>query len=490
MSIAPLIDIIHSGMLDKWPERNQSAFAALFGSPEGRYGKAAEGSVTLRAPKMSSDAGVVFAAYIHPMNATSGSYSGLSFVIFPVQDEPCLIGLVVGTGGLAPDEAILGRPGHARKVQAICSWLNSEFGSGARIAWAKQDPTRIDVSVPADVGQDWQAYHQAFGRYGKEMYALFRPTGHRVATTKAVTAFLDLLFEERGHAPLAACRDDSETIKHAWFERLMPSVETRQVKDLLTRRRYVIVQGPPGTGKTTMATSLLQQDYGGRGQSIQFHPNTTYESFVGGLAPANAEGELGLRFQPTPGFLMQAAIQARSDPSRNYLLHIDEINRTDLGKILGEAIFLMEVTSDAERRIELPYDFGEPFHRALWLPKNLHILGTMNSADRSIALVDVAVRRRFAFVSLWPSMSVVQEHGCLLMQDAFLRLVQIFVEHASDDSFPLVPGHSYFLEKDEKRAKENLHVHLEPLLEEYLAQGYVGGFAEPIRSYLQWLRSL
>jgi 5-methylcytosine-specific restriction enzyme B len=76
------------------------------------------------------------------------------------------------------------------------------------------------------------------------------------------------------------------------------------------------------------------------------------------------------------------------------------------------------------------------------------------------------------------------------MQQAFKDLVSIFVEHATDDAFPLVPGHSYFLESDEARAKQSLRVNLVPLLEEYLAQGYVGGFAEPIRGYLQGLRSL
>jgi 5-methylcytosine-specific restriction protein B len=76
------------------------------------------------------------------------------------------------------------------------------------------------------------------------------------------------------------------------------------------------------------------------------------------------------------------------------------------------------------------------------------------------------------------------------MQKAFEDLVALFVEHATDDALSLVPGHSYFLESNEERAKESLKVNLAPLLEEYLAQGFVGGFAEPVRSYLQWLRSL
>ena len=76
------------------------------------------------------------------------------------------------------------------------------------------------------------------------------------------------------------------------------------------------------------------------------------------------------------------------------------------------------------------------------------------------------------------------------MQEAFRELLSLFVEHSSDDAFSLIPGHSYFLEQDEKRARQSLAVNLAPLLEEYLAQGYVAGFAEPIRAYLQKLRSM
>ena len=154
MSTSQVLDIIHSPWDASWPERNKSAFEALFGGDSGRYPKSARSSVALRAPGMDPDAGVAFAAYIHPSNAASGPYSGLSFVIFPVIGQPALIGLVIGTQGLAPDEAILGRPGHARKIQAICSWLNDKFGKGTRVAWAKHDPTRTDVGVPVELKQD------------------------------------------------------------------------------------------------------------------------------------------------------------------------------------------------------------------------------------------------------------------------------------------------------------------------------------------------
>jgi 5-methylcytosine-specific restriction protein B len=133
---------------------------------------------------------------------------------------------------------------------------------------------------------------------------------------------------------------------------------------------------------------------------FSFTPNTTYENFVGGLAPVHTSDVMGFRFAPQQGFLMKAASIAFQNPGQPYLLHIDEINRADLAKVLGEAIFLLESRSDEKRELELPYDFGEPFQNKLYLPDNLYILGTMNSADRSIAIVDVAVRRRFSFVKL------------------------------------------------------------------------------------------
>jgi 5-methylcytosine-specific restriction protein B len=113
----------------------------------------------------------------------------------------------------------------------------------------------------------------------------------------------------------------------------------------------------------------------------------------------------------------------------------------------------------------------------------------MNTADRSLASIDVAVRRRFAFMKLWPQTSVVAEHGSDQMQGAFQRLISTFVDYASEESFDLLPGHSYFLERDERKAFDTLKTTLVPLLEDYLAQGYVASFAEQIRAYLQWINA-
>ncbi len=268
----------------------------------------------------------------------------------------------------------------------------------------------------------------------------------------------------------------------------MPDTTPDQVASVLADRRYVVLEGPPGTGKTHLALGLKDSHYGGRGRTVQFHPNTTYETFIGGLAPRQSSSDLGLSFAPLRGALMEASATASED-DRPYLLHIDEINRADLAKVLGEAIFLLEAKAAESRTVQLTHDFGPPFGRELWLPPNLHILGTMNSADRNIAILDVAIRRRFAFLKLWPQLRVVEQFGGPVMERAFRNLVSIFVEYARGDAFALVPGHSYFLSDDE-HAPRDLRLNLLPLLEEYLQQGYAAGFAEELRTYAQWVESL
>lgn len=489
MSIERLVDLIHEPLAQAdWPDANQKAFDGLFGSPDGRYPSSAKNTLALRAPKMTGDDAVAFSAFIHPSNPTSGAYSGMSIAIFPTADPPALMTFVVGTAGLLPDDGILGRPGHARKVQAICAWLNRKYGSGKVVAWAKQEPTRTDQAVPDNVATAFDQYQSVFERYGNVIYGLYAPTADRAATREALTAFLDLMIEERGGQTLKPHRDDEGRIRAEWFAHLMPNQIEADVTALLQHRKYVVIQGPPGTGKTRMADVLLRDNYQANGFAIQFHPNTTYESFVGGLAPATTSEGFGLAFAPTPGYLMTAAKRALDSPERAFLLTIDEINRADLGKVLGEAIYLLE--PGEQREIDLPHDFGAPFGRKLALPPNLHILGTMNTADRSLAAIDVAVRRRFAFVKLWPQIEVVQRHSGELMQTAFARLLSIFVEHASGEALDLLPGHSYFLEKPGVTPELQLKVTLAPLLEEYVNQGYVSGFAEEIRSYLQWIEGL
>jgi 5-methylcytosine-specific restriction enzyme B len=480
--------ILQKGYSQDWPRKFEQGFQELFGSEGGRYPESARRSVKLRNPEPpEGKEGIVpFAALIHPSNPDSGAYGGTSLAVFPGINAPCLISLVVGTNGLAPDEGVLGRPGHARKAQALCAWLRA--GKQKLVAWAKHDPTRLDQRIPQVVADEFADYSSAIARYGHVLYAIYGPGSDQNETLEALTAFLDLMFSEREVSPLSRFESEAREIRLRWFRHLMDVPSNDDVAELLNDRHYVILQGPPGTGKTYMARQLIDTEYQGRGRTIQFHANTTYENFVGGLAPTTSSGTLGFHFAPQRGFLIQAAEEAKVSRAK-YLLHIDEINRADLSKVLGEAIYLLEPDDLEGRAIALPYEFEQPTGKSLALPDNLHILGTMNTSDRSLAIVDIAIRRRFAFTKLWPRISVVEENGCNLTKEAFNRLLSIFIDYATEDAMELVPGHSYFLESNQEKARRRLATTLKPLLEDYLNQGYVASFAEAVRSYLQWLES-
>jgi 5-methylcytosine-specific restriction protein B len=354
------LDIVLEKGIENWTERNKEAFEELFGGSGGRYPAKAKKMVRLRAPEFHGDSGVPFSALIHPSNPDSGAFGGMSIVIFPVSDAQCLIAMGVGTQGLSPDENVLARPGHARKVAAICAWLNRKYGKKGMIAWAKQDPVRTDLDMPENVKNQFCEYASVFKRYGKEIYGFCAPLDNAEAAEDALKAFMDLNFEERGEQPLTAFKDDCEKIRLEYYSHLLPDVNSEEVSELLTQRRFLVLQGPPGTGKTRMALQILEGHYQGNGITVQFHPGMTYENFVGGLAPVSSEEGFGFKFAPQKGFLMQAA-EAAQKSSKPFLLMIDEINRADLSKVLGEAIFLFEDKSDQKRKVKMPYDFGEPF---------------------------------------------------------------------------------------------------------------------------------
>ena len=164
---------------------------------------------------------------------------------------------------------------------------------------------------------------------------------------------------------------------------------------LLQEKKQIIFQGPPGTGKTYVAQELandLAQQQKERVTLVQFHPSYAYEDFVQGFRPAISDnGQPGFKLQDGP--LLQIAKRAEDNPEEDYYLIIDEINRGNLAKVFGELYFLLEYR-DKEIHLQYSDKPDEPFK----LPENLYIIGTMNTADRSIALVDLALRRRFYFV--------------------------------------------------------------------------------------------
>ena len=169
------------------------------------------------------------------------------------------------------------------------------------------------------------------------------------------------------------------------------------IVELLKDKRQVILYGPPGTGKTYLARGLaktLAPDESCRAL-VQFHPSTSYEDFFEGYRPAGTDDGGGIHYELTPGPLARMAQQADGAREQLHVMIIDEINRGNLPRVLGELLFLLEYRDESVQTLYRP---DEPFS----LPDNLWFIGTMNTADRSIALVDAALRRRFHFVPFFP----------------------------------------------------------------------------------------
>jgi hypothetical protein len=169
------------------------------------------------------------------------------------------------------------------------------------------------------------------------------------------------------------------------------------VLGLIKKSKQVIFYGPPGTGKTFIIKALANSIASPENvQLIQFHPSFSYEDFFEGYRPKISSDEKSMIFEKSPGPLRRMAEKAAANPNEPFVLIIDEINRGNLAKVFGELYFLLEYRDEA---VELMYSSGEKFK----LPENLLILGTMNTADKSIANLDSAIRRRFQFVSLIPT---------------------------------------------------------------------------------------
>ncbi len=168
--------------------------------------------------------------------------------------------------------------------------------------------------------------------------------------------------------------------------------------DLLREKKQIILYGPPGTGKTYLAQEIAQflaEQTGGEHRLVQFHPSYSYEDFFEGFRPQRGSTPGTVAFELEDGPLKLLVNEANKDVTRAYVLIIDEINRANLAKVFGELYFLLEYRS---RSVQLQYSPTEDFR----LPPNLYLIGTMNTADRSIALVDSAMRRRFSWQGLFP----------------------------------------------------------------------------------------
>ena len=260
------------------------------------------------------------------------------------------------------------------------------------------------------------------------------------------------------------------------------------LKDLLSIKKNLIIQGPPGVGKTFMAKRLAYSIMGEKNQErclmVQFHQSYSYEAFIQGFRPSK-DG-----FNLKNGSFYEFCKRAEDDDENKYFFIIDEINRGNLSKIFGELFMLIENDKRGEKnKIRLVYS-----DELFYIPKNVYIIGLMNTADRSLAMLDYALRRRFRFFTLTPGFDSTgfKNYQNGLASDKFNKVIDLIkelnVKIAADETLGagFTIGHSYFCNlKDERDLKNIIDYEIIPLLEEYW-------FDEPdkVKNWSENLRSV
>lgn len=247
-----------------------------------------------------------------------------------------------------------------------------------------------------------------------------------------------------------------DNMEYEWYEKesflyevYMTSEKYDTLKALLLKKQNIILQGAPGVGKTFAAKRLAYSIIGLKNDNqiemVQFHQNYSYEDFIMGYKP---NGNL---FELKYGIFYNFCQKAAKDPEQPYFFLIDEINRGNMSKIFGELLMLIEKEYRGTK-ITLAYN-GQPF----FVPKNLYLIGMMNTADRSLAMIDYALRRRFSFFPIEPGFSsegfqryqkeLDNEIFCALIEQIMALNLDISKDSTLGSGFCI--GHSYFCGQEE-----------------------------------------
>ncbi len=410
------------------------------------------------------DKGAYF-GFIHPEEDASGPFHDFSLTIFPNdQEKPWLVCLGIGSSGFKNDYELATYPG----LRRLFSKLIDEKG------FCKSDFSDIETGLPRNITGHSEIEHI---RNTIKTYTKVLPVCQIINDPlseegkKVIAAFI------AGYAKL---RDwpSNKAHRQAVLEALQPFTETNDIDDtdevvkLLTERRFVVLQGPPGTGKTKIskdvATNLLAKTF-----FTQFHAETSYSDFIYGIRPDIKSKELN--YIEKPGVFVEALQYAIEHPNEKTVLIVDEINRANLSNVLGPIFYLFEHKMDSTNvEIEISPSFSVEK-----LPDNLFVIATMNTADRSLAVVDFALRRRFAWYTLKPKpINTVQFH-----KKDFISIQEIFDWYATSNELSLQPGQGYFIASSDEEMTNRIKYEIFPLVKEYLQEGLLSNAREEFNTY-------